>query len=249
MFYTILKYLLYVTLLVAAMIGLTNIYKKLQKKTESFLAEDKEEEEDTEKHHDTTPHPSSKEPSSSSKDLDKLKRVASELMTTATQLHSMLEHFQASSLHDSEQKEVSDEVSETGDIYDQYDYDKDMKLKKEPTKPKEPKTVAVVEKDQDDNEHESSDDDDEKDGEVYRPYVDQDKIDYVSMRRPVGVKGMLLAEDTFKKQSRRLQNADKDHHENEEDDEDDEDEVVVEENFTCGYDGVTSASCLNCQTL
>lgn len=256
MFTTLFKYTFYLTIIVLVFLGILNVYKALTKKKESFLDADSDETRKTPLMKNVAPmtsDPGVDVPSTTTTDLDKLKKVASDLMSTATQLNMMLEHFNATSLYDSEQREVNDESEE---VYDQDDYDEDVKNNK-----LSPKTSNEVQSEYDegdnehgdeddqrehDDDHEEDDDEHENDGELL-PYTDSDKIDYVSLQKPLGVKGMLMAEDTFNKQNAKKNKRTKKQLREESMDSDDED--ILQENFTCGYDGVTSASCLNCQPL
>lgn len=254
MFTTLFKYTFYLTIIVLVFLGILNVYKSLTKKKESFLDADRDEAHKTPFMKNVTLMTSDTGvdvPSTTTTDLEKLKKVASDLMNTAAQLNTMLEHFNATSLYDSEQREVNDESEE---VYDQYNYDEDVKKNK-----LSPKTSNEIDNEDaegdsengdehDQQEHEEEDDDDEheNDGELLS-YADNEKIDYVSLQKPLGVKGMLMAEDTFNKQNAKKNKRTKKQMREEQVDSDDEE--ILQENFTCGYDGVTSASCLNCQPL
>ena len=250
MFTTLFKYTFYLTVIVLVFLGILNVHKSLTKKKESFLTSDSDEVRKTPPMQDTNFMKSDTSVdvhSTTATDLEKLKKIASELMSTATQLNTMLEHFNATSLYDSEPREVNDESEE---VYDQYDYDEDVKKNK-----LSPKTSNEIQNEDaegetgDEEEHDDDDDDDdehENDGELLS-YTDNEKIDYVSLQKPLGVKGMLMAEDTFNKQNTKKNKRTKKQLREEQVDSDDEE--IIQENFTCGYDGVTSASCLNCQPL
>lgn len=98
-------------------------------------------------------------------------------------------------------------------------------------------------------------------------YEDNGRIDYTSMNsnrgrrstRNGGVKGMLQAEETFnmnmKKQNSRSRNHKyndfygDDNDEAHGDDDTHTTNTKLHENFTCGYDGITSPTCLNCLSV
>lgn len=256
MFTTIFKYTFYLTVIVLVFLGISNVYKSLTKKKESFLNVEHDEGRKTKLVKDTplmTSDSGMDVPSTTTSDLEKLKKVASELVSTATQLNTMLEHFNATSVYDSEQREVNDESEE---VYDQYNYDEDVKknrlspkisneIQNEDTE-RDSKNRDEDDQQNDDDEEENDDDEHENDGELLS-YTNNEKIDYVSLQKPLGVKGILMAEDTFNKQNAKKNKRTKKQLREEHVDSDDNE--IIKEDFTCGYDGITSSSCLNCQPL
>lgn len=301
MLFKLIKYILFVVFMVLVFLGISSVYKPLKKKLESF--DENENENDNSK--DTKkvkaaitmfPTPNIKDnddngPSNTiSNELSKMKQFTTDLLQTATKLNQLVEQFNASSLHTSMQKQVDDE---SVDVYDQYDYDIDVKKKK--ITPKRSNAVNEdVDGEVDDvagdvaGDVDVDDDDEERDvkhknehgantstynGRVAlhdgngtdgddSDYEDNGRIDYTSMNsnrgrrstRNGGVKGMLQAEETFNMNMKKQNSRSRNHKYNDFYGDDNGDDTPttntkLHENFTCGYDGITSPTCLNCLSV